>query len=175
MDRVLKRQPMAIHHIRKKLTMQKREHIPRSLSDVSQCLPPQDNLSVPFEDSIPVQHYTSTGIDKSDYDSPMYPWATDRQTVATKKKLGRRERGSDKLFIGKKTPLTDSSSSTGNISSSLTVPSVEKQGDDKRLSNSIESALLLEKGKGSLNDDNGIPTNSSPVVFPSFSTWTKNQ
>ena len=177
MDRVIKRQPMAIHHIRKKLTMQNSEQIPRSLSDGSQQLPPQVNVSVPFEDSIPVQHYTSTGIDKPDCDTPMYPWATDKQTVATKKKFGRREQkvgGSDKLFIGRKTPLTDTSNSTSSLTHSIE----RQQDDDKRLSDSVESGvastIVLEKGEG--NDDQGDPTtNSSPVVFPSFSAWAKNQ
>ena len=161
MDRVIKRQPMAIHHIRKKLTMQS---IPRTVSDVTQSVqdvvPAQDNISVQFEDTVPFQHYTINSTELLDHDSSMYPWATDKKTVAMKKKLGRKQEN-DKLLLGTADSLSNNS---------LKTPPADHHHQDK--SESVETLLppSVVEDNSSSNDDPNVA-----VKFPSFSDWTKTQ
>ncbi len=158
MDKVLKRQPMAIHHIRKKLTnhvMLFDNSITTSVtSDIEYSLPEADM----FEDSVPVGHYTNRdSINDSvevDEESAMYPWVKANKKVREKKRQVRIRQ-----------PITKGDAITHSSDTHKETPLVKPR------SNSLSDKAVSNNDCNS--EDNGQNESNGTDGFPSFTTWSK--
>lgn len=199
MDKVLRRQPMAIHHIRKKFTAHTSMELPipstppppsSQVDDDSDKGAEDDDYSIPFEDTVPINHYTTTKKDNepiyADPD-PMYPWVTDRKAMAERKLS--REQGTH--YYDKVSLCTSRYARTSINGGKYDKPSAWlSRKDNKELD---KTATETTSTSPSLNDDDepdellydvsksnaeGDKEGQSVLPrkeFPSFSAWCKDE
>lgn len=199
MDKVLKRQPMAIHHIRKKLTLhplvpsiplpptpdQDSDEEPLTSSDGNI---PNVEVSSMFEDAVPINHYLTVKEENNesiytDPDVPMYPWVTDKQAMA-KKKLSREQMGK---HFGDKMPQNDNVTKyviNEGDKPSAWLPSQPLSTDTERTTSPVtEPAYQRLNVESDVLTENPSQTNveerEESVLprkeFPSFSAWCKDE
>ena len=201
MDRVMKRQPMAINHIRKKVAgLPYLIHETKILSKSSESgasSPVGLNQTDLFEDPIPINHYMSKKTDEKtpievNPSSPMYPWV---KTTSSEKK----DTPVKKMRIQqKRTSLSDSATAVGingksssrglswsntngkeatddkenNLSTNCSMESSELDHDEDGLLSQGEEQLPGCSTTTGKDDDSSL---NSKLNFPSFSTWAKDQ
>ena len=175
MDRVLKRQPMAIHHIRQKLTKQGMLFQSRTSSMTSESR----NYSLPelakadmFEDSAPISHYTNRDgvINESveiDQDTPMYPWVTADKKVREKKRLA-------KIQQMKGDERTNSDCHERDTSSNTSMDTKMRSNSCSGRSNSTSDESNADQSKNTIDKGNEqVDNTTTRGDFPSFSSWSK--
>ena len=187
-NRAVRRQPLQIGYLRRRLAAQKTVPLPLSPSDPSKNDFPRDqSLDIPFEETLPASHFvtnrTSWQHSRSIGSREYYPWVNrspDRyraSPIASSNCASYYENSGDTIRNGKCTHPVDTN--TGGTSQ---LPESESEGKVQSLcpNNDLDSdcnTKLHSNSKTVSETKSGAISASNDQLqqFPSFSSWRKQR